>query len=78
MEYGKYYILEKECEGYILNDEKMYFEILENGKIVKATMENTKKDMPKTFNTDLTSFLIIGGTAIAGLGLLLYAKKKKD
>ena len=78
LEYGKYYILEKECEGYILNDEKMYFEILENGKIVKATMENTKKDMPKTFNTDLTSFLIIGGTAIAGLGLLLYAKKKKD
>ena len=58
--------------------EKFMFCKLENGKIVKATMENTKKDMPKTFNTDLTSFLIIGGTAIAGLGLLLYAKKKKD
>lgn len=78
LEYGKYYILEKECDGYILNDEKMYFEILADGQIVKTTMENTKHEMPKTFNTDLTSFLIIGGNAIVGLGLLFYGKKKKD
>ncbi len=55
LEYGKYYILEKEApEGYILNKEKMYFEILEDGEIVKANMTNkiitgtlefTKKDL---------------------------------
>lgn len=78
LEYGKYYILEKECVGYILNDEKMYFEILEDGEIVKTTMANEKIEMPKTFNTDLISMIIIGGTALVGLGLLLYAKKKKD
>lgn len=41
--YGRYYILEKEApEGYILNEERMYFEIREDGEIVKATMENEK------------------------------------
>ena len=38
---GKYYILEKEApEGYVLNEEKMYFEIKENAEIVKATMKD--------------------------------------
>ncbi len=77
LEYGKYYILEKEApENYILNEEKMYFEILEDGQVVKATMTNEK--MPKTFNTDLVSMLIVGGTALAGISLLLYAKKRKN
>ena len=36
LEYGKYYILEKEApEGYQLNSNKMYFEIKEDGEIVK-------------------------------------------
>lgn len=76
LEYGKYYILEKECVGYILNEEKMYFEILENGEVVKATMENQKIEMPKTFNTELTSTIIIISTALLGIGLLIYEKKK--
>lgn len=39
----KYYILEKEApEGYILNEEKIYFEIKENGEVVKSEMTNTK------------------------------------
>ena len=43
IEYGKYYILEKEApKGYILNTEKMYFEILENGVVIKSTMTNNK------------------------------------
>ena len=43
MKYGKYYILEKEApEGYVLNEDKMYFEIKENGEIVKATMKDEK------------------------------------
>ena len=79
LEYGKYYILEKEApENYILNEEKMYFEILENGEVVKATMTNEKVEMPKTFNTDITSVITIMGTALVGLSLLLYAKKKNN
>ncbi len=39
----KYFILEKEApEGYILNEEKIHFEIKENGEIVKLEMTNTK------------------------------------
>lgn len=56
----------------------MYFEILENGEVVKATMTNEKVEMPKTFNTDITSVITIMGTALVGLGLLLYAKKKNN
>ena len=79
LEYGKYYILEKEApENYILNEERMYYEIKENGEVVKATMTNEKVEMPKTFNTDLTSMIIIGGTALIGLGLLVYAKRKNE
>lgn len=41
MPQGKYYILEKEApEGYKINEEKMYFEIKENGEIVKSTMKD--------------------------------------
>lgn len=78
LEYGRYYIKEVETASpdYILNIEKMYFEIRENGKVVKATMTNEKVEMPKTFNTDLTSSIIIISTAVLGLGLLIYAKKK--
>lgn len=78
LEYGRYYIKEVETASpdYILNTEKMYFEIRENGEIVKATMTNEKVEMPKTFNTDLTSSIIIISTAVLGLGLLIYAKKK--
>lgn len=74
----KYYILEKQTSdsSYLLNEEKMYFEINENGEVVKATMTNEKVKMPKTFNTDLTSSIIIISTAVLGLGLLIYAKKK--
>lgn len=44
VECGRYYILEKEPadSSYKLNDEKMYFEIKEDGEIVKATVENEK------------------------------------
>lgn len=74
----KYYILEKQTSdsSYLLNEEKMYFEINENGEVIKATMTNEKVEMPKTFNTDLTSSIIIISTAVLGLGLLIYAKKK--
>ena len=39
----RFYILEKNpAEGYVLNDEKMYFSFNENGEVVKSTMLNEK------------------------------------
>ena len=40
---GKYYIVEENpIEGYVSSDEKVLFEIKENGEIVKAKMTNKK------------------------------------
>lgn len=45
LEIGKYYILEKEAPKYYrLNTEKMFFEVTENGKIIKANMKNERKE----------------------------------
>ena len=81
---NKYYILEKEApSGYILNEEKMFFEIKENGEIVKATMVNEKViiEVPNTFmnqnNTAiyLSSILIILGLGIGGYVTIKRKKK---
>ena len=80
IEYGKYYILEKEApEGYQLNTEKMYFEIKENGEIVKATMKDEQiVEVPDTSKNEFpvleTVSLFI---SLTGLGILMYAKKRK-
>lgn len=81
LRYGKYYILEKEApEGYEINSEKMYFEILHDGEIVKATMkdEKVKVDVPDTFAEDNYFIEIISGVLIlVGIGGLLYVSKRK-
>ena len=73
------YILEKEApENYILNEEKMYFEILENGEIVKANMTNEKIPVPITSISDSYVLDIIGIIAIVlGIGYIIYDTKKK-
>lgn len=81
LRYGKYYIVEKEApEGYNLNPNKMYFEILEDGKIVKATMTDEKVivEVPKTGITDFKLIYIFGTTfIIVGVGILIYVKTKR-
>lgn len=74
---NSYYIIEKEAAtGYLISNEKVYFEILEDGEIVKANMTNEKIEMPETFNTDLVSKIVIIITALLGIGLLIYEKNK--
>ena len=76
---GKYYILEKEApEGYTLNEEKMVFEILENGEVVKSTMKDHKIiQVPITDATDYKELIFSGVTLIiAGVGLIILSKKK--
>ncbi len=80
LRYGKYYILEKEApEGYILNTERMYFEILENGEVVKATMTNEQIviEVPDTGINELPLKLIIGSSiVICGVGVVAHGYKK--
>ena len=80
LEYGKYYILEKEApEGYQLNNEKMYFEITQQGKIVKANMKD--QQIVKVPDTSKNEFPLLETVSLfislSGLGLLIYAKKRK-
>ncbi len=82
--YGKYYLMEVEApEGYVLNTEKMFFEILEDGEIVKATLTNEKVvvDVPKTGLDDTYILEIVCGIMIiVGIGGFVYVfnqKKKK-
>ncbi len=78
--YGRYYILEKETasDDYILNTERMYFEIKENGEIVKAVMTNSKKiEVPDTLSNTYYHLIPIG---IFLIGIILYiiSKFKKN
>ena len=79
IEYGKYYILEKEApEGSELNPERMYFEINENGEVVKSIMKDKK--IVKVPNTDATDYkeLLFSGISliVLGAGVIIYGKKK--
>ena len=82
LKYGKYYILEKETasEDYILNTEKIYFEIKEDGEIVKAKMTNEKVivEVPDTLTKQPYKVYIISlAIALIGVCILLYGNQKK-
>lgn len=79
IKYGKYYILEKEApEGYQLNEERMYFEITEDGQVIKSVMKDEKiVEVPNTGLSEIdyskvTPIIII----VLGAGLIIYATKK--
>ena len=80
LEYGKYYILEKEApEGYQLNPNKMYFEIKEDGEIVKSNMTD-ELIIVEVPNTELNEFPLFELVSIVlvglGTGVIFYAKRK--
>ena len=80
IKYGKYYILEKEApEGYELNPDRMYFEIKEDGEIVKSVMKDHQiVRVPNTEANDYKDLLISGiSLMIIGTGVIIYGKKKK-
>lgn len=79
IKFGKYYILEKEApEGYKLNPDKMWFEILEDGKIIKAVMKDEIIEVPNTGINDSHVIDIIGLVFIVGgIGFIIYDKKRK-
>lgn len=77
---GKYFIVEKEApEGYQINLDKMYFEITEDGQIIKANMTNEMiVEVPSTGISDSNIINVIGiAIIILGLGYIAYGKFKK-
>lgn len=76
---GKFYILEKEApEGYILNDEKQWFEIKEDGEIVKSTMVNEKIiEVPNT-SANSYFFVLPLSLLVAGTAAIIISKKRKN
>lgn len=77
----KMYIVEtRAADNYQLTDEKVYFEILENGEIVKASLTNEKVivEVPNTGLNDSYIIEIISVLAIiTGIGAIIYGKKKR-
>ena len=83
LRYGKYYIVEKKAtEGYNLNPNKMWFEILEDGKVVKSTMTDEKM-VVEVPNTNKNDNLVLGMISLISLGLgcaiygTIKSKKRK-
>ena len=77
---GKFYIIETEAStGYQITTEKVYFEITEDGEIVKANMTNEQiVEVPNTGISDSKVFNIITIILIiAGAGFIIYDKTKK-
>ena len=76
---GKYYILEKEAkEGWEINPDKMFFEIKEDGEIVKSVMkDNQIVEVPNTYITDKNQYVIVAIiVGVAGIGTIAYGVKK--
>lgn len=79
LRYGKYYFVEKLApEGYQINNEKMWFEIFEDGKIVKSELSDEKiiVEVPNTLKNDYMSF-IMTGISVLGIGVITYGTIKK-
>lgn len=62
---GKYYWLEKEApEHYVLNAEKLEFEILKNGDVIKSSLENTRYSEFTLTKTNLSGTETVPGATI--------------
>lgn len=77
LEYGSYYYKElKTIEGFVLNEEKVYFDVTEDGAIIETTLVNVK--VPNTSLSDSKVLDVVGIVLIiAGVGYLIYVKRKK-
>ena len=56
-----------------MNSEKMYFEVLEDGEIIKCTMTDEKIviEVPNTLKNNYIPFIMFGIAAI-GMGAVAY------
>ena len=79
LEYGKYYYQELETiDGYELNNEKIYFEVINNKAIIETSLINIK--VPMTIANDHYYIIQILGILmiLSGIGVIAYANKKEQ
>ena len=75
---GKFFLVESEApEGYILDPEPKFFEIKEDGEIVKLEMTNEKIPVPNTSSNSYFVLIPISMITVGGL-LLVINKKRKE
>jgi len=78
---GKYYLIEKNpADGYQITNEKIYFEITENGQIVKVGMTNERVPVPDTIKEDMTVYAPLVIVILICLGIcvhVIHDKKQK-
>lgn len=83
LEYGSYYYQElKAKDGYILNDEKVYFDVTEDGAIIESTLINEEiVEVPSTglssINYEVVGSLILIVSGLGLIGYVLFKKKRK-
>lgn len=77
---GKYYLVETLApEGYVLNSNKVEFEVKTDGSVTKVEMKNELEvKVPDTLSSRSTLLIAISMFDIAlGIGILTYVKKNK-
>ena len=80
VEYGSYYLQEiATLEDYELSDEKVYFDITEDGELIQHTLVNKLKEI-EVPNTGANSYVnvIAGVIVLLGTGLIIVSSKKKN
>ena len=71
---GKYYLIEKApADGYQMTNEKIYFEITENGEVVKLEMTNERVIVPDTNKEDIAKFAPLFFVSLMVLGICVHA-----
>ena len=69
---GKYYFLEKEApEGYLVNNDKHYFEIKDNGVIIKDSLSDDLIEIPDTYKSYSPLIIVIRIVLLGGYFVIL-------
>lgn len=79
-EYGSYYFQEiSTIDGYELSDEKVYFDITEDGELIQRTLVNKMNEI-EVPNTSANSYTIFIPILMFGIGVVLYVlpNRKKN
>ena len=80
MEYGSYYFQEiATLDEFELSDEKVYFDVTEDGEYIQKTLVNELKEI-EVPNTSSNSYIdiIAGVIVLTGAGLIIISSKRKN